>query len=501
MMRRTNRPVARASRAVALALLAAAPLIGSSPALAQFGPQGPPAVGVQEAARHPVTESTDFVGRVEAVERVDIIARVTGFLQERLFEEGQEVKKGDPLYRIERSSFEAELARAQAQIASAEAEVANARVTLSRAQELTRTGAGTRVALDNAVAQERTANAQLVAARAAARAAEINLGYTEITSPIDGKIGRTNVTIGNVVGPTAGALATIVSQDPMRVSFPVSQRQALEMRDRYASRGGVEAVQVRFRTVDGKLYPDIGRIEFIDNQINRATDTILVRARVPNPRRPEIGSRALIDGQFVTVLVEGVEPVLAITIPRSAVLQDQQGNYAFIVDNEGKAQRRNLRLGRNTPQIAVVEEGLNPGDKVIVEGIQRVRPGQEVNAAPVAAAPGGGGAQGATTAQGSNNTPNSNAAQGGSAASGNTGAPAAPGGGANSGSATTGNAGTGNSPASSAAGQPNQGTAQGAPGGAGASPPGAPAAPSTGSPGTAQPSAASPPANQSTTPR
>lgn len=457
MMRRKILLGAQTARTVTLALLLASPMLGAAPALAQFGPQGPPAVGIQEAARRPVTESTEFVGRVEAVERVEIVARITGFLQERLFQEGQEVKRGDPLYRIERQTYEAELARAQANIASAEAEVANARLTLSRAQELSRSGAGTRASLDNATAQERTANAQLVAARAAARAAEVNLGYTEIASPIDGKIGRTNATVGNVVGPSTGTLAVIVSQDPMRVSFPVSQRQALELRDRYAPRGGVEAVQVRFRTADGKTYPQVGRIDFIDNQINRATDSILIRARVPNPPR-EGGERALIDGQFVTVFVEGVEPVLAITIPRAAVLQDQQGSYAFIVDNEGKAQRRNLRLGRNTPQIAVVEEGLNPGDKVIVEGIQRVRPGQQVNAAPAAPTPG----------------PQDQAAP-----------PAGS------------NAAAGNAPASAAPGGANQGTAQGAPAGAGASPPGAPAAPNSGAPGTSQPSAATPPANQS----
>jgi membrane fusion protein (multidrug efflux system) len=438
-------------------------LLAAGPAQAQFGPQGPPAVGVQEAARRPVTESTEFVGRVEAVERVEIVARITGFLQERLFQEGQEVKRGDPLYRIERQTYEAEFARAQANVASAEAEVANARVTLSRAQELTRSGAGTRVALDNAVAQERTANAQLLAARAASRSAEVNLGYTEIASPIDGKIGRTNLTIGNVVGPNTGTLAIIVSQDPMRVSFPVSERQALEMRNRYASRGGVEAVQVRFRTADGQTYPEVGRIEFIDNQINRATDSILVRARVPNPPR-QGGDRALIDGQFVTVFVEGIEPVLAITIPRAAVLQDQQGSYAFIVDAEGKAQRRNLRLGRNTPETAVVEQGLNPGDKVIVEGIQRVRPGQQVNAAPASPPPG-------APAQGQ-------AAPAPSAAPG------------------TGNAAAGNAPASAAPGGQNQGTAQGGPGGAGGSPPGAPAAPNTGNPGTSQPTANTPAASQ-----
>jgi len=457
------------------AFLRTAPLIvllaAASPALAQFGPQGPPAVGVTEAARRPVTESTEFVGRVEAVERVEIVARITGYLQERLFEEGQEVKRGDPLYRIERQTYEAELARVAANIASAEAEQANARVTLGRAQELTRTGAGTRVALDNAVAQERTANAQLLAARAAYRSAEVNLGYTEIASPIAGKIGRTNLTVGNVVSPGAGTLAVIVSQDPMRVAFPVSQRQALELRDRYASRGGVDAVRIRFRTADGKISPEVGRIEFIDNQINRQTDSILIRARVANPPLPG-GDRALIDGQFVNVFVEGVEPVQAITIPRSAVLQDQQGNYAFIVDAEGKAQRRNLRLGRNTPQVAVVEEGLNVGDRVIVEGIQRVRPGQEVNAAPASAPPG----------------PN-----------GQAGGP--PGAAAPAAASPSGGASPGNAPASAAPGGSAPGQTQGAPGGAGASPPGAPAAPSTGQPGTSQPQAATPPSNQTGTAR
>ncbi|WP_338662027.1 efflux RND transporter periplasmic adaptor subunit [Pararoseomonas sp. SCSIO 73927] len=482
-------PLAGAARLLAMALLAP-PLLalaGTAPALAQFGPQGPPAVGVMDAARRPVTESTDFVGRVEALERVDVVARVTGYLQERLFQEGQEVRKGDPLYRIERQTFEADLARAQATVASAEAELANARVTLSRAQELSRSGAGTRVSLDNAVAQERTANAGLLSARAAARAAEINLGYTEITSPIDGKIGRTNLTIGNVVGPNAGALAVIVSQDPMRVSFPVSQRQALELRDRYAGRGGVDAVVIRFRTVDGKTYPHPGRIEFIDNQINRNTDSILIRAQVPNPPGGPGNERQLIDGQFVNVSVEGAEPVQAITIPRSAVLQDQQGTYAFIVDAENKAQRRNLRLGRSTPETAVIEDGLNPGDKVIVEGVQRVRPGQEVNAAPAGSPAGAApGAQGGAPA---------GAAPAGGAPAGGNARPGSRNGNPQSGAAT------GNAPSSAAPGGANQGTVQGGPAGAGASPPGAPAAPSTGQPGTSQPQAATPPANQSGTAR
>jgi membrane fusion protein (multidrug efflux system) len=374
-----------------LLLLALAP----GAALAQPGaPQGPPAVGVVTAERKPVTESTEFVGRIEAVNRVEVRARVTGFLQERLFQEGQEVKAGDVLFRIERAPFEAQLQQAQANVASAQATLQNAQVALQRARELQATGAGTRVALDNAQAQERTAAASVLAAQAQVRVADINLGYTEINSPIDGKIGRAILTPGNVVSPTlTEPLATIVSQDPMRVAFTVSARAAVELRNRYEARGGPSAVVVRVRLQDGRVYPQQGRIDFIDPQIDRNTDTILVRALIPNPprgpQRPgQPGDRELIDGQFVSVFVEGAEPVEAIVIPRAAVLQDQGGTYVLVVGAENRAERRNVRLGNSTAEQAVVEEGLRGGETVITEGLQRVRPGQPVNPAPAGAPPG-----------------------------------------------------------------------------------------------------------------
>jgi membrane fusion protein (multidrug efflux system) len=369
-------------------------LLLALPAQAQFGPQGPPAVGVISAELRPVTESTEFTGRIEAVNRVDIRARVTGFLEERRFQEGQEVKAGDLLFRIERPPFEATLEQARANVASAQATLENARVALARARELSATGAGTRVALDNALAQERTAAAGLLGAQAAVRTAEISLSYTDMASPIDGKIGRATYTPGNVVSPTlTEPMATVVSQDPMRIAFTVSARQALELRTRYESRGGVAAVVVRVRLADGRPYPQAGRIDFVDTQVDRNTDTILVRAMIPNPvrgqaRQGAAGDRELIDGQFVTVTVEGVEPVQAIVIPRAAVLQDQGGFFVFVVDAENKAQRRPVRLGRGSAESAVIEDGLAAGDKVVSEGVQRVRPGQPVNPAPAAPPPG-----------------------------------------------------------------------------------------------------------------
>ncbi len=375
------RPVPSRARLAAL-ILAFAVLAGAAlPAAAQFGPQGPPAVGVVTAELRPVTERAEFVGRIEAINRVDLRARITGFLQERLFQEGEEVHAGEMLFRIERAPYEAQLELARASLASAQATLENARVALSRARELRGSGAGTQAQLDNAIAQERTANAGVLGAQAQVRVAEINLGYTEISAPIDGRIGRSTYSPGNVVGPQSEPLATIVSQDPMRVAFSISQRQVLELRNRYESRGGLEATVVRVRLTDGALYPQAGRIDFIDTQIDRNTDTLLVRAVIPNPRR-DAGVRPLVDGQFVNVLVEGAEPVQAIVLPRAAVLQDQGGNYVLAVDQEGKAQRRPVRLGRSTAEVAVIEDGLRPGETVISEGLQRVRPGQPVNAAP-----------------------------------------------------------------------------------------------------------------------
>ncbi|MFC7689961.1 efflux RND transporter periplasmic adaptor subunit [Paeniroseomonas aquatica] len=180
----------------------------------------------------------------------------------------------------------------------------------------------------------------------------------------------------------------------MRVAFTVSSRAAGELQARYESRGGPSAVVVRVRLSDGRPYPQAGRIEFIDTQVDRNTDSLLIRALIPNPRREGVqagaaGDRALIDGQFVTVTVEGNEPVQAIVLPRAAVLQDQGGNYVLAVDAEKKAQRKPVRLGRTIGDQVVVEDGLAGGEQVISEGLQRVRPGQEVNPAPAGAPPPG----------------------------------------------------------------------------------------------------------------
>lgn len=368
-------------------------LLAAAPAFAQPGPGagGPPAVGVVQAKQTAITETSEFVGRIEAVKRVNLVARVTGFLEKRTFDEGAEVHEGDVLYTIEQPPFQAQVAQQQAAVAQANALLQNNTLTLERAQTLLNTPAGQRSRVDDALAQQRSAAAQLAAAQAQLRLAQISLDYTEIKAPIDGKISRTTVNVGNVVSPSTGPLATIVSQDPMYVLFPISVRSAVELRDRYADKGGFKAVVIRLRLLSGKLYGPEGHLDYADPSVAQSTDTILLRGLIPNPLLPGMepgqpGNRQLADGQFVTVLLQGVEPVQALAIPRQAVLSDQQGSYVWVVGEGNKVEQRRVQLGQSTQQEAVISAGLKEGETVIVDGVQRVRPGLVV--APGPASPG-----------------------------------------------------------------------------------------------------------------
>jgi membrane fusion protein (multidrug efflux system) len=356
-------------------------------ARAQAPADSPPAVGIVKATRRPITETSEFLGRIEAVNRVNVVARVTAFLEKRLFNEGAEVKARDELYRLERGPFEADLASKQAIVAQLQATLENAKLTTDRARTLLGGPAGQQSTYDAAIASQRSLEAQVQSAQAQVQSSQINLDYTDIRSPIDGKIGRTAVTEGNVVSPGSGVLTTIVSQDPMYVLFPVSVRAGLELRDRYATRGGFNAVVIRLRLPDGRLYGQTGQLDFVNNTIEQSTDTITVRGAIPNPllHDPSITGdpvHELTDGEFVTVMLEGVQPVEVLAIPRSAVLSDQQGDYVFTVGADNKAEQRRIQLGQSTSTVAAVINGLTLGDQVIVEGLQRVRPGQPVSPGP-----------------------------------------------------------------------------------------------------------------------
>jgi membrane fusion protein, multidrug efflux system len=224
-------------------------------------------------------------------------------------------------------------------------------------------------------------------AQAQLETAQINLDYTEIRSPIDGRIGRTSVTIGNVVSPTSGILTTVVSQDPMYVVFSISTRRAVELHEQYAGKGGFDALKIRIRLPGGRLYSETGKLDFIDNTIAQDTDTQLFRGVIPNPvlgtqTAGGIKLRELVADEFVTVLLESVEPRQVIAVPRAAILADQQGTYVYVVDETNVARQRPVRLGPSTPETAAIVDGLKEGERVVVEGIQRARPNSPVAPTP-----------------------------------------------------------------------------------------------------------------------
>lgn len=344
----------------------------SEPAQAQQPPP-PPAVTVSEVASRPLSETASFVGRAEAVDTVELRARVTGFLERRLFDEGQDVRAGDLLMVIEKAPFEAAVAQARAGVARADADALNARQQLQRAQDLAGNRNIPEATVDEREAQAASTQAQLLSAQAALRVAEIDLGYTDISAPIDGRIGEAVYAVGNLVGPDRGVLATIVTQDPIHVRFPVSSRELLQARRDAAERGfDPDNFTVQAKLPDGTAYPHPGRVDFLDIRVDRSTDTRIVRATFPNPER------LLVDGQFLDVVVEEVRPEEALTVPQAALQFTQQGASVLVVGRDDKVEQRQVTAGRMVGGDVVIADGLEAGERVIVEGIQSVRPGQTV---------------------------------------------------------------------------------------------------------------------------
>ncbi len=358
------------------AYLTALVLILSAASVAAQQQQAVP-VGTVYAQRQPIAQTRDFVGRIEATDRVEIRARVKGFLDAVLFKEGEIVKKGDPLYRIEKGLFQADVVNAKGALERSKAAKTLTAIQLQRAQDLLEKNAGTAVARDQALAADQQAEGAIMADQASLDTANINLGYTDIVSPITGKISRTNITVGNVVGPDSGVLTTIVSQDPMYVTFPVSQRELLQAQLRN-SPADLAKIKIKIRFADGSTYKHEGTVNFLDVSVDRSTDTVLARATIPNP------DGQLIDGQLVSVAVEAGEPQEKVVVPQAALIADQEGVYVFVVE-DGKAVVKRVKPGGESGANVVIDQGLNGGEQVIVEGIQSTRPGQPVQAAPVPA--------------------------------------------------------------------------------------------------------------------
>jgi membrane fusion protein, multidrug efflux system len=339
--------------------------------------QGTPStipVGTVIAEKQPVSKMLDFVGRVEAINRVEVRARVKGYLEAVLFKEGDLVKEGAPLYRIEKGLFQAAVEQAQGALQTSQAQYVLAEKNRKRQEELFAKNVSAGKALDEAVSSEGETKGAIMTNEANLQTAQINLGYTDIVAPITGKVGRTSLTKGNVVGPDSGVLTTMVSQDPMYVTFPVSQREFLRVgNDRPAD---VKSIKVRIRFSDGSIYDQLGEINFVDVTVDRTTDTVIARATMPNP------NGRLIDGQLVRVLLESGTPDEKVVIPQAALIADQEGVYVFVVE-DGKAVIKRVKPGGESGTNVVIETGLSGGEQVIVEGLQGIRPGVAVRASPM----------------------------------------------------------------------------------------------------------------------
>jgi membrane fusion protein (multidrug efflux system) len=353
-----------------------ATLVLTGLSLPAFGPGhaaepagAPPAVLVQVAALRALSVPGEYIGRVQALEKVDLRARVEGFLGPRQFQDGDKVAVNRVLFTIEQEPFEAVVEQKKAQLEGAEATLANARVQLQRAQTLIRTQTVAQTTLDDRTAEEARARAAFDEAKAALRDAEIRLSYTEIRTPIAGTVGRALVSPGNLVGPGTGVLATVVQADQVRVLFPVTQRELLEAR----RQGGVsQPLLVRARLADGTLYGEEGRIDFLDIQVDPRTDGQIVRAVFPNP------AALLAEGQTVRIVIEEKEAGKVVVIPEPSVAIDQTGPYVFVVSDGDKVEQRRVRLGAAREGMIAVEEGIKAGERVVVQGQQRVSAGMVV---------------------------------------------------------------------------------------------------------------------------
>jgi membrane fusion protein, multidrug efflux system len=345
----------------------------------------PPAVGVQPAVLKGVSRSAEFVGRIKALATVQLRARVEGFLEKVPFTEGDEVKPGQLLYQIETVQYQAQLDQSKANLAAARAQELNAQLQYNRAAELVKRQNISQATVDQDKANLDAAKANVQQIEAALTLAQVNLGYTAITAPVDGRIGRTAFDQGNLVNPSSGVLATIVSQDPMYVLFPVSVRELEDARAAARQEGSqlTKEIEILIRLPDGREYPHSGVWNYTDPQVDQQTDTVTVRGTLPNP------DRQLVDGQFVTVQVRERVQQQRLVIPQAALQVDQAGSYVLVVGGDNKVEIRRVKTGAEQQADVVVESGLKEGEQVIVDGVQKVRPGQVVQSTASGPAKGG----------------------------------------------------------------------------------------------------------------
>ena len=342
----------------------------------EFQAPPPPQVEVATPSVEDVTRYEVFPGRVQSRDSVRIVARVPGELQEIHFTDGQDVKKGDVLFTIEPESYEAALQAAQAQLAQAQAAQSLAEASLLRKKKAYETRSVSELDVLSGEADLEAAEAALDARRAAVAQAELNLSYTEITAPLDGVISDAAVSVGNLVGPGAvSELALLVRVDVANVVFSMDERRLLPKLRLLAEQEGSQESSlppVSLELADGELYDSEGTLDYIDNVIDAATGTLQVRAVFDNP------DQLLVDGMFARVRIP-VPLEGAMMVPETAIMRDLVGPYVFVVDDENIVQPAYVKLGALLEGRRIIEEGLSENAKVVVRGIQRVRPGLQVS--------------------------------------------------------------------------------------------------------------------------
>ncbi len=335
----------------------------------------PPVVTVIVVADQQVNPAETYVGRVEAIQAVDLRARVQGFLEQMKFKEGANVHAGDLLYVIEQAPYKADLDEERAKVAEARASLQDAQQYLKRLRTV-QSGGVSATDLETAANKELRAKAMLEEAKANEEQARIKLGYTTIKAPIDGQIGRTTFTKGNLVGPESGSLARIVQLDPIRVVYAISEnRLEKDGPNTNAAKGSAVKKCPPAYTIQmprGAMYPFEGYLDFIDNQVDQNTGTIAVRAIFENP------NGFLLPGAYVTVMVKCKNGSRIPVVPQSAVQIDRKGRYVFMVDDENRVQERRIETGAAIEADWVVTSGLTAGERVIIQGVQKVKPGQIV---------------------------------------------------------------------------------------------------------------------------
>ena len=352
----------------------------SFPAVAQTraADNAPPVVLVKPVEVRTLAPQSEYVGRLAVFEKVELRARVKGVLGKREFADGSKVTEGQLLFTIDPTPYRIAVNQKRALRDGAQATLINADAQLKRAAELLRTNNVSQVSYDQRLAEQLQAKAALDDAEAQLEDAELQLSYTRITAPIAGLIGRASVAPGNLVGPESGVLATIVNERQIRALFSVPQADLLNVR-RDLRTG--EALAVRLRLADGKLYPEKGKVDFIDVAVDPTTDGQMARAVFEN------ADELLTDGQTVRVIVEGNEPAKVMVVPLAAMAIDQTGRYVYVVDGKGVVEQRRITVDFVRDGMIAVASGLKEGDRVIVQGQQRVRAGMavEAQAAPAAA--------------------------------------------------------------------------------------------------------------------